>query len=384
MLTTAIFPNRYVQGAGALSVLGEEAARLGKRALVLEDPMVAKTLSAEIDAALSGQVSATVECFNGECCDREIDRLKDIVNRQGAEVVVGIGGGKTLDTAKAVAHASRIPVVIVPTLASTDAPCSALAVIYTETGAFDRYLILPKNPDAVLVDTSVIARAPARFLSSGMGDALSTWFEAESCRVKQAGNMTGRLGTMTAYALAKLCFDTLMDYGPLSLRAAEAGAVTPALERIVEANTLLSGLGFESGGLGACHAIHNGLTVLPQTHGYWHGEKVTIGVLAALFLTDQPPAMIDRVFGFCEAVNLPTTLADIGLEEITEAELMRVAEAACAAGETIHNEPHEISPMVVAGALKTADSEGRRRKEAARAGKHSASAESSRWHLMVA
>lgn len=384
MLTTAIFPNRYVQGAGALSVLGEEAARLGKRALVLESPSAAKDLGDAIDDALRGHVVAAIEIFGRECCDAEIARLTAAAERAQSEVVVGIGGGKALDTAKAVAHALAVPVVIVPTLASTDAPCSALSVIYTATGEFARYLVLPKNPDAVLVDTAVIARAPARFLSAGMGDALSTWFEAESCRIKQAGNMTGRVGTMTAYALARLCFDTLMDYGPLSLRAAEAGAVTPALERIVEANTLLSGLGFESGGLGACHAIHNGLTVLPETHAYWHGEKVAIGVLAALFLTDQPPAMIDRVFGFCEAVNLPTTFADIGLAQVTDAEVMRVAEAACAAGETIHNEPHEISPAVVAGALKTADAEGRRRKEAARAGKHSASAESSRWHLMVA
>ena len=168
----------------------------------------------------------------------------------------------------------------------------------------------------VLVDSAVIAQAPGRFLSSGMGDALSTWFEAESCRIARANNMTGRPGPMTAYALARLCFDTLMDYGPLALQAVEAHVVTPALEKVIEANTLLSGLGFESGGLGACHAIHNGLTVLPETHSAWHGEKVTIGVLAALFLTDQPAEMVERVYGFCESVKLPTTLADIGLSDV--------------------------------------------------------------------
>ncbi len=384
MLTTAIFPSRYVQGANALTVLGEEVARLGARALVLESPSVARELGAAIDDSLQGRCRATVEVFGRECCDAEIDRLKTVVAETGADVIVGIGGGKAIDTAKAVAHFCGLPVAVVPSLASTDAPCSALSVIYTAHGEFDRYLVLPKNPELVLVDTAVIAKAPARFLSAGMGDALSTWFEAESCRIARAGNMTGRCGNMSAYALARLCFDTLMEYGPLSLRAAEAGGVTPALERIVEANTLLSGLGFESGGLGACHAIHNGLTVLPQTHAYWHGEKVTIGVLAALFLTDQTPAMVDKVFGFCEAVNLPTTLADIGLGEASEAELCKVAEAACAPGETIHNEPHEINPQVVLWALKTADAEGRRRKAVARDGKATAIAESSRWHLMVA
>ncbi|MBN2751919.1 MAG: glycerol dehydrogenase [Rhodospirillaceae bacterium] len=362
MLTTAIFPGRYVQGAGAITTLGGETARLGSRALVLLGHVVVKTLSPRVAEVMTGDVDIIAEVFSGECCDDEIARLKTAVEASGAGVVVGIGGGKVLDTAKAVAHVCHLPVVIVPTLASTDAPCSALSVIYTPEGVFDRYLLLPRNPDVVLVDTEIIAQAPPRFLSAGMGDALSTWFEAESCHIARAANMTGRLGPMTAYALARLCFDTLMDYGALSLRAAECGAVTPALEKVVEANTLLSGLGFESGGLGACHAIHNGLTVLPQTHEFWHGEKVAIGVLAALFLTDQTPEMVDRVYGFCASVNLPISLADIGLHGVSDADVMRVAEAACAEGESIHNEPHEVSPKTVFWALKMADAEGRRRK----------------------
>ena len=94
--------------------------------------------------------------------------------------------------------------------------------------------------------------------------------------------MTGRVGSMSAYALARLCYDTLLNYGTAAKLACEAGVVTPALEHIVEANTLLSGLGFESGGLSGAHAIHNGLTIVPETHHFWHGEKVAIGTLAAV------------------------------------------------------------------------------------------------------
>lgn len=361
MLTTAIFPGRYVQGAHALSVLGEECARLGTRPLVLEDPFVRESLQAGVDAGLQTVSTPVLETFGGECSDSEIARVIARAKAEGCDVIVGIGGGKTLDTAKAVAHACTRPVVIVPTLASTDAPCSALSVIYTDAGVFQRYLLLPRNPDVVIVDTALIARAPARFLVAGMGDALATWFEAESCRIRRAANMTGRPGTMTAYALARLCYDTLLEYGPLAKAAVETQSVTPALDHVVEANTLLSGLGFESGGLAACHAIHNGLTSLEATHAYWHGEKVTIGVLAALFLTDKPKAMIDEVYDFCEAVSLPTTLADIGLTTVTDADLDLVARTACAEGETIHNEPAEVKPETVLWALKTADHEGRRR-----------------------
>lgn len=357
MLTTSIFPARYVQGAHALAHLGEEIARLGPSALAIVDPAVRTVVTPALERAT--EVAIVAEAFGGECCDEEIDRLVARAGAVSAAVIVGLGGGKALDTAKAVAHARKIPVVIVPTLASTDAPCSALSVIYTAAGAFSRYLVLPRNPDVVLVDTEVIAKAPVRFLVSGMGDALSTWFEAEDCSQSGAANMTGRQGNMTAFALARLCYDTLLAEGVAARRAAEKGEVTEAFEKIVEANTLLSGLGFESGGLSGAHAIHNGLTALAPTHHYWHGEKVAIGTQALLFLTGRPAQVIAAVYDFCEAVGLPTTLADIGLSDPSDADLRKVAELACAAGETIFNAPTDVTPQAVLEALKAADAHGR-------------------------
>jgi glycerol dehydrogenase len=196
-----------------------------------------------------------------------------------------------------------------------------------------------------------------------MGDALATWFEAYSCRQAFSGNMTGDLGSYTAYELARLCYETLLEYGAMAKQAAENGAITPAVERVVEANTLLSGLGFESGGLAAAHAIHNGFTVLPDTHSAMHGEKVAIGTQAGLFLTDQPLELIDEVYDFCEEVGLPTTLEEIGLPaEVVDEDLWKVAEAACAEGETIHNEPRPVTPADVVAALKAADAEGKARR----------------------
>lgn len=358
-ITTTIFPGRYVQGAGALRSLREEVGRLGKKALVVVDRAVDHLVAPYLKSG-DGVTFISNE-FCGECCDPEIERLSALARKENCNVIVGIGGGKALDTSKAVGFSTEHPVVIVPTLASTDAPCSALSVIYTPTGEFSRYLVLPRNPNVVLVDTAVICKAPVRFLVSGVGDALSTWFEAEDCHIKQAGNMTGRMGSMSAFALAKLCYDTLLNYGTAAKLACETGVVSPALEHVVEANTLLSGLGFESGGLSGAHAIHNGLTILPETHHYWHGEKVAIGTLALLMLTDRPPSVIREVYDFCEAVGLPIAFAQIGLENVTDKQLMAVATAACAAGETIHNCPCEVTPQRVFAALKAADAEGRSR-----------------------
>ncbi|MEI7750313.1 MAG: glycerol dehydrogenase [Candidatus Moraniibacteriota bacterium] len=362
MIQASIFPGKYVQGAGALSRLGKESAKFGKKAFAICDPYVFESVIPGYKEEIEKEIGITFEKFNGECSDKEINRVTELVKADGSAVVIAIGGGKTIDTAKAVAHALSLPVIIAPTIASTDAPCSALSVIYTDEGAVDRYLFLPSNPNVVLVDTAVIAKAPVRFLVSGMGDALSTWLEAASCQTKYANNFAGEKGSMTAYALAELCYETLLEFGVAAKVSNETGVVTPAFEKVVEANTLLSGLGFESGGIASCHAVHNGLTVLEPTHKYYHGEKVSIGVVTSVFLTDKPAEIIDEVYDFCESVGLPTTLAQVGLAEVSDEDLMKVAVRACAEGETIYNELVPITPEAVFAAIKAADAYGRARK----------------------
>ena len=362
MKQTAIFPGRYVQAEGALSDLAQEVARLANSALVIAGGTARRSIIPPHLAAWSRQLELTVESFGGECSDGEIDRLARIAESQGCDCIIGAGGGKVIDAAKAVGHTVSASVAIVPTIASTDAPTSAVSVIYTEEGAFARYLFLPRNPELVLVDTRVIAEAPVRFLVAGMGDALATWFEADSCRRASAPNQCGGVGTLAAYNLARLCYDTVLQHGVAAKEACQERTVTPALSHVVEANTLLSGLGFESGGLAAPHSIHNGLTTLDATHDYYHGEKVALGVLAGLFLTDRPDQPLEEVYEFCEAVGLPTTLADVGLGDATDDDLRRAAEAACAEGETIHHEPYAVSPEAVLAALRAADQFGRDRR----------------------
>jgi len=363
VITTMIFPTRYVQGANAIDVLGEEALRLGKKAAVLCDPFVYANYLDRIQTSLGTDFAAEYIKFEGECSDEEIARLKTLVS--DIDVVIGIGGGKTLDTAKAFAYEIGSKVLIVPTLASTDAPCSALSVIYTPEGAFKRYLFLPQNPDTVLVDTTIVVKAPARLLVAGMGDAFATYFEAQSVKASRGKNFAGRAAPMSAHALAELCHETLLEYGAQAKLAAEQQVVTPAFEKIVEANTFLSGIGFESCGLAAAHAIHNGFTVLHEAHNYWHGEKVAFGVLSMLFLTPQKPEVIDTAYNFFAQVGLPTNLAAIGLANVSDEELLQVAQTACAEGETIYNEPCTITPQKVFGAIKVANAEGVRRQKLA-------------------
>jgi glycerol dehydrogenase len=361
MLNKVLFPGKYIQGAGALGELPSLIKLFGSQGLILASPTVHRTILPECDLDLNAH-ALPVERFGGECCEKELFRLAAIIREKQVDVLVGMGGGKTIDTAKIAADRANIPVIIVPTIASTDAPCSGCAVLYSEQGVFESVSYQKSNPAIVLVDTEIIAKAPVRFLVAGMGDALSTWFEAKSCSTTQSQNECGGLSTLTGLSLARLCYDTLLKYGAIARIAAERHLITPPFEHIVEANILLSGVGFESGGLASAHSIHNGLTALKETHAYYHGEKVAFGLLAGLQLTDALPEESDVVYSFCEEVGLPTTLADIGLKNFDRQRLMPVAEKACASSECIHHEAGIITPEKVLQAILAADAIGEYRK----------------------
>jgi glycerol dehydrogenase len=203
----------------------------------------------------------------------------------------------------------------------------------------------------VLIDTQLVANAPVQFLVAGIGDALATWVEARAAKRANADTMAGGRQTETGVALAQLSWDLLHDNALQAIEAVKAKVVTPALEKIVEANTLLSGLGFESGGLAAAHAIHNGLTAAPQAHGLAHGQKVNIGTLAQLVMEGAPAAEIEDFVVFTTRVGLPNTLTEIGLTVDDTDVLRAVADAATVESETIHNMPFPVTPELVVDAL---------------------------------
>jgi glycerol dehydrogenase len=365
-----ICPTKYVQGEDELLNLGYFVKSFGTSALLIAHPDDVARIKEKLNAtAEKFQVAFVESGFKGECSRQEVAKLQKVANENGCSCTIGLGGGKAIDTAKCVAMGNAL--IICPTIAATDAPTSHSAVLYTPEGAFDDYAYFKQSPSVILIDTTVIAKAPTRFLVSGMGDALSTYFEARATSISYSNVNAGlpcgfredlceeAKGTNTALALATLCYQTLLKDGKKAKISCDCNQVTPALENIIEANILLSGLGFESGGLAGAHAIHDGLTSLEGTHKYFHGEKVAFGTIAQLVLENAPEEELHEVLDFCLEVGLPMCLADIGVDSITQEELMQVAKKSCIPEESIHSMPFPVTPESVAAAIITADAIGR-------------------------
>lgn len=361
-----ICPSKYIQGENEIMNLGYFIKGYGKSALLIAHPDDVKRVSEKLKhTAEKFKIDLVESGFRGECSRKEIERLESLAKEKGCSCTIGLGGGKAIDTAKCVAKGDAL--IIVPTIAATDAPTSHSAVIYTEDGAFEDYAYFKNNPSVVLIDTTVIANAPTRFLVSGMGDAFSTYFEARAtmrsnsnvnaglpCGAMEDTNLSAK-GTNCSFALASLCYKTLLEDGLKAKQACDCNSVTTALENIIEANILLSGLGFESGGLAGAHAVHDGLTILEGTHKYFHGEKVAFGTLVQLILENAPLSEVEELIKFCLAVGLPVCLEDIGVDKISDEELKAVAEKACIPEESVHSMPFDVTPDMVSGAIMVAD-----------------------------
>lgn len=357
---TQIFggPGKYIQGYGELQKIGSHISYMGKRFLLIASKNRMGDLGKVIEESLGSEYSIIPAIFGGESSWAEIERIESIGKDEAADAVIGMGGGKVIDTAKVVGDRLGVPLIIIPTIAATDASTGALAVVYNEDGSLDQEVHFNKNPDIVLVDTQVIMKAPARFLVSGMGDALPTYFGARVAYSQYKNNEYGAKPTEASMAISRLSYDLLLKHGLAAKLACEQKVMTKDLNKIIEVNVLLSGLGMESSGGASDHTFYYAFCSLTHREEYmYHGEYVAFSTLCMLVMEGAPAEEIDEVERFCVSVGLPVTLAEMKLDDLTEEEYQMVVKSVMEQ-EGPKNHPFAITEADVIGAVKTADAIG--------------------------
>lgn len=352
MLRAFGFPGFYLQGPGALAQLPELVARLGDRAVIVIDPIAAQRIGGTVETALKDAVTAvSMEQFGGECTAEEIDRLVAICARNGADVIIGIGGGKAIDAAKGAQIATDKPLIVVPTIASTDAPTSRLCIVYSVDHMPSEVRKMAVNPAAVLVDTEILAQAPARFFAAGVGDALAKKFEASQCYRAGGLNFHGFRPPALALHLADQCYATIIAHGEAARDAVERRAPDDSFEQVIEATILMSGLAFESGGLSVPHSLTRGLAMIPELSRALHGEQVAFGLIVHLLLEGGNEEHIERLVPFYRSLGLPLSLRDLGCLGDASAIIPQIAQISIERAPYIKNFAFEITQARLEKAL---------------------------------
>ncbi|MCP3741021.1 iron-containing alcohol dehydrogenase family protein [Rossellomorea sp. BNER] len=250
--------------------------------------------------------------YNGECSLEEIRKISRFYKQGFFDVIIGIGGGKILDLAKAVSHEVKSTTVLIPTLASTCAAWTPLSVIYSKEGKFLYYEVYPQSTDIVLVEPEVILSSPIKYLKAGIADTIAKWYEADVIIRKLS---EPPVPLLIAHHSARLGRDLLLEKGYESLSDMKNRKLTSHFISVIEANIMLGGMvggfGDDYGRVSGAHAIHNALTEFPFTHHLLHGEKVAYGILVQLAI-EENWSEIERLLPFFEELSLPISLKEIG------------------------------------------------------------------------
>ncbi|ADU27253.1 iron-containing alcohol dehydrogenase family protein [Ethanoligenens harbinense] len=315
-------PAYYINEKNALDKAGEIIAPAGEKALIIGGATAWNVSRHRLLTSLEeAGVTYHLEVYAGYCTAEAVKRFSDMAVSEDYEVVVGVGGGRALDTAKAVADGARLPVVCIPTVAGTCAAWSALSILYDEKGRQTDNLELQSSPYAVIVDLDILARAPLRYLAAGIGDTLAKWYEYEPILQIDPQNFALKFRLDSSrYAL-----EILENKSIPVIHELAGGKCSPDFSDVIDSILFLAGLNGSIQDTGYCpataHAIHNGLTQLKDTHGSLHGEKVVFSLIALFLLENKPESEIRTFICQMNELHLPVTLRQLGVESDVSAKI---------------------------------------------------------------
>ena len=342
----SISPETIFRGVDAWQKALPQITKLTKSPLILGRSDYTLDLRNKIFKDLKNQnLNVNFANLNFDCCYEDISRIKNIILRNNNDSVIAAGGGKVLDSGKYIAECLDIPCITVPLSASTCAGWTALSNIYTKNGQFIKDIALRSCPKVLIYDHTFIQTAPLRTLASGIADALAKWYESSitSSRiddglVQQAVQISRVLRDQLLIDGEK-AFNGEFENNPFWSNTIEACGITAGL---------VGGIGGEKCRTAAAHAFHNAFTQIITPNKFFHGEIVGVGILLQLRLEEMKNnnklanQSIKQLLGLMKTLNLPTTIAQLGIDVFENNNLEKIADFTYRDKSEIHFLPFEI------------------------------------------
>ncbi|MBC7189923.1 iron-containing alcohol dehydrogenase family protein, partial [Candidatus Aerophobetes bacterium] len=317
-----------IQEKGIIDKVGEFLRNYGEYPLFLADSNVKKIIEGKIKESLDKRgIGFEFFVFGGECCREEIEKVVSFIEKCKTDLVVGCGGGKAIDTAKAAAFYTNLPFVSFPTSAATCAAWSGSCPLYTSCGEYIGTQEMSKNPELVLVDSQIIAEAPSRLLSAGMADSLAKWYEGNSTTRKGENIMSD-----VALTLSEELCRIIKKYGLLAKINVDRKICSREVEIIIQANILIAGIIGAVGGKNfrsaAAHAFNYALCGFTPASFTLHGERVAIGVLIQLLLEGKDRREFAELVETYRKLGIPCSMQELGVC-FSEEDLKKIAFRVC-------------------------------------------------------
>jgi glycerol dehydrogenase len=345
-------PAQYLNRAGILAKAGDLITPWGNRVLVSGGKRALAAAEEQLVSSLKkGGIPSRKHMFTGECSPGNIAQVKEKARAFNANVIIGVGGGKALDTAKAAAFEMGLPVVCIPTIAATCSATTALSIIYNDRGVFQRPQLQARNPSLVLVDPKIIANSPEIYLRAGILDSLAKWYEG---RAVWPNVQDPDVQTRMAFQLAELLYRGHRQHAIDAVRLNVEHRVEHALIQTLDTVILLTGMvqSLAKGTLftAIAHALHDAMTIIPGSRSVLHGLKVGYGIIVQLCVEKRPKREFEEVVSLFRHLGLEPSLKGLNLPFDRDL-VLRVAEITAA-----HREMGPVSfpvnKLVIASAME--------------------------------
>ncbi|MBM7652321.1 iron-containing alcohol dehydrogenase family protein [Neobacillus cucumis] len=352
-------PEKYINEENSILLAGKYISNITDKAIVIGGKKALEKAGPILFSSLDeAGISYQTELFSGYCTKQAIEKFTELTKQTNAGVVIGVGGGKVLDTVKAVAERAELPVVTIPTIAATCAAWSALSVVYNEHGAVTEFITLDKSPNLILVDPKIIVEAPVRYLQAGIADTIVKWYEF----VPYHKNDRYEFSLQISLNTAKQALTILNENSLQAINDNNERRVTRPLKEVINAIIALAGLVGSVVGekhkMAIAHSIHNSMTYLSETHGSLHGEKVIFGLIAQFILEGKSKSEINQLVSQLNEYNLPVSLKQLGIENNLGKKINEIASGIKINPEDVANLSFDVTIPLIEDAIKSANEIG--------------------------
>lgn len=319
-------PELYINEPGAIHKVADYTelaiGNRDKRAYIIWSKTPRELVKKIFDTEFSDKgISYEEQLYEGFPTDEKARGFAEKAKETGAEVIIGVGGGRVMDVTKATGTYAELPVITVPTIAATCAAWAAVSIIYTDKGDFDKFLFNPKSAKYIVADTDIIAKAPIRFLKSGIVDTFAKWYEPV---YRETPSFTMQISTYTA----KLAFDFLRTRGPQVIEQVEKGIVNEDTVSVIDSIIYLAGnigsfVGKEAFS-GLAHPFYHSSRRYGSTYIRLHGEIVAFALVMQGVYEKRSDEEIAERIQILQKFDNAYTLEELGLSE--EEQLITIAE----------------------------------------------------------